>query len=224
MSENYNKKLIIIGGEGNGGVIASCIEDNRDRFNDEEWVVHGFINDFVKEVSGYPVVGGLKDIPQLIKETDFYFIWAIHLIGRNVLTEKLHRDANIPKARLATIKHKSAFISRSANLEPGVFIMANSYIGPMSKIGQCTLIMANSMIGHNTSIGPLCHCSVGSIMTGYSQLGICSDLAVGSTLLANVKIGNYAMAGAGSLITKDIPDYEIHVGSPAKFLKKIRMD
>ena len=43
-----NKKVIIIGGEGNGGVVASCIEDNRSRFGDNEWKVEGFLNDFEK--------------------------------------------------------------------------------------------------------------------------------------------------------------------------------
>ena len=32
-----SKKIVIIGGEGNGGVIAASIEDNRNRFNDLEW-------------------------------------------------------------------------------------------------------------------------------------------------------------------------------------------
>jgi len=35
----------------------------------------------------------------------------------------------------------------------------------------------------------------------------------------NVKIGNYAVAVAGSIVKKNIPDYEIHVGSPSRFLK-----
>ena len=43
-----SKKVLIIGGEGNGGVIASCIEDNRNRFGDHTYEVAGFINDFEK--------------------------------------------------------------------------------------------------------------------------------------------------------------------------------
>lgn len=53
-----SKKIVIIGGEGNGGVIAACIEDNRIRFNDLEWEVVGFVNDYEKEVCGYPVLSG----------------------------------------------------------------------------------------------------------------------------------------------------------------------
>ena len=133
-----NKKVLIIGGEGNGGVIASCIEDNRNRYDDLEWEVFGFVNDFDKEVNGYPVICGLEGIPELLNNTEYYFVWAIHLIGRNVLTEQLFKKANIPKERFATIIHKSAFVAGNAVLEPGVFVMANSYVGPSAKLGLCS--------------------------------------------------------------------------------------
>jgi hypothetical protein len=74
-----NKKVVIVGGEGNGGVIVSCIEDNKRRFGNHEWEVVGFINDYEKEVAGYPVIGGLGTIPDLLLNTDYYFFWAICL-------------------------------------------------------------------------------------------------------------------------------------------------
>ena len=88
-----NKKVVIIGGEGNGGVIAACIEDNRNRYSDFEWELVGFINDYETEVCGYPVVGKLSDIPSLLQTTDYYFSWAIHLVGRNVKTVELFLSA-----------------------------------------------------------------------------------------------------------------------------------
>ena len=216
-----SKKVVIIGGEGNGGVIASAIADNRKRFNDDEWEVVGFINDFDNEVDGYPVIGKMSDLSQLIANTDYYFSWAIHLVGRNYKTADMFREANIPKERLATIIHNTAFIGERVTIEPGVFIMANSYVGPETKLGACSLIMANCSIGHNVKISPLCHCSVGTVMTGYSELGYCSDMAVASTILAYKKVGDYSMCGAASLATHDIPEGEIWVGSPAKYLKKM---
>lgn len=217
-----NKKVIIIGGEGNGGVIAACIEDNRTRFQDLEWQVVGFVNDYEKEVCGYPVLGGTNDIEKLLMNEDYYFMWGIHMIGRNVLTEKIFKKVNIPKKRFATIIHKTAFISQSAILEPGVFIMSNCYIGPQSHIGQCTLMMANSLIGHNTIVGELCHFSIGSITGSYITIGRCSDVALGAKVIEKNNIGNFAVAGAGSLVTHDIPDYEIHVGLPARFMKRVK--
>ena len=218
------KKVVIIGGEGNGGVVASCIEDNRNRYGDTEWEVVGFINDFEDEVGGYPVIGKLADIPRLLAETDYYFCWAIHLVGRSVKTMEMFREANIPDERLATIIHKSAFIGSQTEIGPGCFVMAGSYVGPLTKLGKCTLIMANCSIGHNVTTGPLCHCSVGTIMTGYSSLGVCADMAIGAACLAYVKVGDYAMVGARALATKDVPAKEIHVGTPAKYLKMVRED
>lgn len=218
------KKVIIIGGEGNGGVIASCIEDNRIHDPNYEWIVGGFVNDYETEVCGYPVVGKLNDIPSLLMDEDNYFMWAIHLVGRNVKTAELFNQVNIPTNRFAIIVHYSAYIGKGVELAPGAFVMCHTYVGPYAKIGVCSLVMANCSIGHNIIIDDLCHCSVGSIMTGYSKLSYCSDLAVGATLLAYKVVGKFAMLGASSTATHDVPDYEIHVGSPARFLKKMRED
>jgi len=219
------KKIIIIGGEGNGGVIASCIEDNRSRFGDLEWEVAGFLNDF--EIGGkvhhYPVLGGTDDIEKFLKE-DYYFMYAIHMIGRNVKDEEIFNKMNIPRERFATIVHKTAFIAHNAVLEPGVFVMSNCYVATLAHVGMCSLIMANSIFGHNTSCGPLCHFSAGSITGGYLTVGKAASVALGAIILEKSNIGNYAIAGAGSLVTHDIPDYEIHVGTPAKFLKRVRED
>lgn len=219
-----SKKLLIIGGEGNAGTIAACVEDNIARYNDKEWEIAGFINDFEQSVCGYPVLGKISDIKKFVEDTDFYFSWGIHLVCRNILTEKMFKAANIPDERLATIVHKSAFVAKSAILDAGVFIMSNCYIGQNAHIGKASLIMANCSIAHDVEIGALCHCSIGSNMTGYSKLGYCADMAVGATILAHKKVGNFAMLGAASLATHDIPDYEIHAGIPAKFLKRIRED
>ncbi len=220
-----SKKVIIIGGEGNAGVIASCIEDNRDKFSDYEWEVAGFLNDFEKgkSILGYPVLGGTDEIDKFLDQ-DYYFMYAIHMIGRNVKSEDVFLKMNIPLNRFARIIHKTAFVAKSAELGPGVFVMSNCYVGPGVKLGYCSLIMANALIGHNTNVGPLCHFSVGSITSSYITIGKVSDVALGAKVLEKRNIGNYAVAGADSLITHDIPDYEIHIGSPAKFLKRIRID
>jgi len=41
------------------------------------------------------------------------------------------------------------------------------------------------------------------------------------TILAGVTIGEYAMVGAGAVVTKDVPDRTIVAGNPAKVLRSI---
>jgi len=46
-----------------------------------------------------------------------------------------------------------------------------------------------------------------------------ASIGANATILGGIKIGKNAMIGAGSVVTKDIPDNELWVGSPAKKLR-----
>ena len=45
------------------------------------------------------------------------------------------------------------------------------------------------------------------------------DIGVGSTILPGITIGQGAIVGAGSVVTHDVPDYQVWVGVPARFLR-----
>jgi acetyltransferase-like isoleucine patch superfamily enzyme len=44
-----------------------------------------------------------------------------------------------------------------------------------------------------------------------------ASIGANSTILAGVKVGKYAMTGIASVVTRDIPDYALYYGNPAKF-------
>lgn len=46
-------------------------------------------------------------------------------------------------------------------------------------------------------------------------------IGAGATILPGVTIGKYAIVGAGAIVTKDIPDYAVVVGIPAKVVKTL---
>lgn len=56
----------------------------------------------------------------------------------------------------------------------------------------------------------------------YKKTFIGNDVWIGSRCLikGGVKIGNGAIIGMGSVVTKNVPSYEIWAGNPAKFIKK----
>ena len=44
-------------------------------------------------------------------------------------------------------------------------------------------------------------------------------IGAGSTILPGVTVGKYAIVGSDSVVTKDVPDYAVVVGTPAKIIK-----
>jgi acetyltransferase-like isoleucine patch superfamily enzyme len=48
-----------------------------------------------------------------------------------------------------------------------------------------------------------------------------ASIGSGSTILANITIGEKAIVGAGSVVTKDVPPGSIVAGNPAKILRRM---
>ena len=46
-------------------------------------------------------------------------------------------------------------------------------------------------------------------------------IGIASTILPRVTVGENSIVGAGSVVTKDVPDNSIVAGNPAKFIKRI---
>ena len=48
-----------------------------------------------------------------------------------------------------------------------------------------------------------------------------ASIGSGATILCNVVVGENAIVGAGSVVTRDVPDNAIVAGNPAKFLRTL---
>lgn len=112
---------------------------------------------------------------------------------------------------------------------PDTEIGAGAYIGPFVNLGLCS-------IGEDTLIGTGVH-----IMSGFTQhhhasltipirhqggtltkVVIGQDCWIGNRAIIGADIGSKSIIGAGSLITKAIPEFSIAHGSPAKVIRDRR--
>jgi len=55
---------------------------------------------------------------------------------------------------------------------------------------------------------------------GEVHIGAHVFIGMNTLIISSVSIGDRAVIGAGSVITKDIPSGEVWVGNPARFLKR----
>ena len=60
-------------------------------------------------------------------------------------------------------------------------------------------------------------------MTKTQKIIIEDEVWIGAnvTILPGIKVGKCSVIGAGSIVTKDVPEYSIVAGIPAKVIKKI---
>lgn len=79
---------------------------------------------------------------------------------------------------------------------------------------------ANAQLGPGVTITTTTHDFRKSMRTEFRQVKIGQWAWVGANavILPGITIGQYAVIGAGSIVTKDIPDYAIAVGNPARII------
>ena len=53
------------------------------------------------------------------------------------------------------------------------------------------------------------------------SIGEGSYIGINAVIVGNVKIGKHCVIGANSVVTKDVPDFCVAVGSPARVIKKM---
>jgi acetyltransferase-like isoleucine patch superfamily enzyme len=116
-----------------------------------------------------------------------------------------------------------------------VEIQKNATVGRCCKISSHTFICEgvdiedNVFVGHSVTfindVYPRAASAGGGLQTEadwkVERTRVCKGASIGSgsTILCNVTIGENAIVGAGSVVTKDVPANAIVAGNPARFLR-----
>ena len=58
----------------------------------------------------------------------------------------------------------------------------------------------------------------------YTSLYYALTIRAGATILPGICIGEHAIVGAASVVTKDVPDCAVVVGNPAKVVKMLEVE
>ncbi|MBK8401168.1 MAG: serine acetyltransferase [Propionivibrio sp.] len=95
----------------------------------------------------------------------------------------------------------------SAQIGDGVIL---SYEGLGTVIHRSAIIGDGAIIGAGVTIGGRSG-SIGSPVIGTGAL-----IGSGAKVLGDIRVGNHASIGANAVVLKDVPDFAVAVGIPAK--------
>lgn len=135
---------------------------------------------------------------------------------RKKIVDKLPLD--IPYGRAI---HPSAIISGYASVGKGTVVMQGAIIQASAIISKHCIINTGASVDHDCHMDDFVHISPHATLCGNVSIGEGSWIAAGAIIIPGVKIGKWCVVGAGSVVTKDIPDYSLAAGNRCKVIKKI---
>lgn len=147
---------------------------------------------------------------------------------------KIHSSAIIEKgakigenSRLWHFVHvrEGSEIGKNCNLGKSVYIDQNVNIGDNVKIQNFVSIYQGVKIEDDVFVGPTVtftndahprawDWNEDKIVPTLVKKGV--SLGANATILCGITIGEYAIVGAGSVVTKDVPSFALVYGNPAK--------
>lgn len=118
----------------------------------------------------------------------------------------------------------ASYVSSKSTFWPGLvvgentFIMEDNTIMPFCVIGNNILVFVNNIIAHHMIIKDhvtiTSHCAIGGNVVIEEK----AFIGLNASLRNNIVIGKGAVIGAAANVVKDVEDYKVMMGNPAKAL------
>ena len=199
--------LAILGASGHGKVLADIAELTG-------WKQIVFFDDAWPEKASNGAWQVIGDTQMLLNNINNYQ-GVIVAIGNNKVRQQKLQQLDSAGAKIITLIHPSATVSRYTQIGLGSVIVAGAVINPDCIIGSGAIINTCSSVGHDCTLGDAVHICPGARLAGGTEVDDRAWVGVGSSVRQLIKIGADAIIGAGSTVVKDVPASTTVMGVPA---------
>lgn len=200
--------LAILGASGHGKVLADIAELTgweKIDFFDDAWPER-------KNNGTWQVIGDTQKLLDSLKAYDGVIV----AIGNNKIRQQKLQQLDSAGAKIITLIHPSATVSRYTKIGPGSVVVAGAVINPDCIIGSGAIINTSSSVGHDCTLGNAVHICPGARLAGGSEVNDRAWIGVGSSVRQLTRIGSDAIVGAGAAVVQDILPNITVVGVPAR--------
>ena len=213
------KDIVIIGTSGFAREVLWQLKEADacvDRYN-----VLGFVDDTPPPknsetlIDGYSVLGTTAWLAAVAQP-----LCVVIAIGKPAVRKMIYgRLKDNPNITFPTIISNDVHFSESVKFGQGCFIGLKSILTVHITLGDFVIVNGTCSIGHGATIGDFATVFSHSFVSGEVCISDCAEIGAGTSIIPGKVIGENAIIGAGSVVTRDIPANCTAVGSPAKPVK-----
>ena len=190
------------------------------------------IKDLIESRDGHQIIAYLDDKYELLDTLLDLYIGPIHsirlilnqypdvkiviAIGDNVTRKLIAEKLNLPDDHYCTLVSHASTISPSVQIGAGSVIMPGAIINADARIGKHVIVNTGAIVDHDCDVGDFSHVSPRGCLTGAVTLQEGVLVGAGATVIPGRDIGKWSKIGAGATVVKDVPDYSMARGVPAR--------
>lgn len=210
-----DKCIFIFGAGGHAKVVANIAELN-------SYKILGFVDPFTTKTDlvGKPIFKNLVDLP----EGSFSVVVAL---GDNMQRSKVVREIvdfqGLTKLQFVKLVHPKAIVADSVEIGVGTVVMGGAIINPASVIKEHAIINTGSIVDHDCLIENYASVAPGATLGGNVRILEFSAVSIGAVCKHNIEISKHSVIGANSYVNKNVPEYSVVYGVPAKEIRKRKL-
>lgn len=210
------EKVVIFGASGHAKVVIDIFE------RQGGFEIVGLLDsnkDKGTDIFGYKVLGDMDLVPALMEKfQSLSFFVAIGDNWKRSVIVRQFLELN-PNMKFANAIHPDSTLGKNVVLGKGIMVMAGAIINADSSIGDFSIINTKASVGHESTLSDFCSLAPNSTLAGNVKIGEFSVVSLSATVLNGRIIGEHCVVGAHSLLIKDVEDFSVYYGIPAKFAR-----
>ena len=187
-----------------------------------EMSILGFIDDdpakWGTSFAGYPVLGGIG----VLETLDLPSVSFVNLISSDCTTRyKTSRTLSDSGCRFTNLIDPGVDMT-GVLTGIGLYIQEGALIQQSAAIGDNASIHMGALIAHESYIGASSFIAHAVSVSGCVDIEDGTYVGTNATILPNLTIGRWSVIGAGSVVTRDVPEYTVVAGNPAKVIREVK--
>lgn len=133
--------------------------------------------------------------------------------------EQLIASLELRPGDMTSIVDPSVRQSESARIGLNTLILAFSFLGASSEVGNHCVLLSHVVVSHDVKVGDFSLIGAGACISGGAIVGKGCYIGASSSIISGVTIGDGALVGIGANVINDVPARAVVAGNPARILR-----